>query len=83
MTPKAKKVTIKITQIMHYQKEDTGCGGDYYDIELQDSEGKVIATFGDYYHDKGEEKAEGFILGVECALGVTVNLVKKYVADRD
>ena len=68
---------------MHYEREDTGFGGDYSDIELLDEAGNVIAKFDDHYHDNGREKAEGFIRGVEWAIGEKVELVRKNVADRD
>ncbi len=78
----ANKKVITVTQVTHYPEDDPKGNGDYYDIELLDAEGKVIATFGDYYHDKGQEKAEGFIQGVEYALGVKVKVVHKKAADR-
>lgn len=78
-----KKKRITITQIVHYSADDKDCGGDYLDVELLDADGKQIATFDDYYHDKGLEKCEGFISGVEYALDVKVKLVVKNVADRE
>ncbi|KKS93257.1 MAG: hypothetical protein UW68_C0006G0025 [Candidatus Collierbacteria bacterium GW2011_GWB1_44_6] len=78
----ARKKKVTIVQIQHYQKDDAECEGDYYEIELQTPEGKTIATFGSYYDDKGMEKAEGFIKGVEYALGVTVEIIVRNIADR-
>ncbi|EKD53103.1 MAG: hypothetical protein ACD_61C00153G0001 [uncultured bacterium] len=77
-----KKKRLTFTKIFHYPAEDPDCNGDYCDIELQDSNKKVIATFGSYYDDKGEDKLAGFIEGVEYALNVTVKVVTKNISDR-
>jgi hypothetical protein len=45
--------------------------GDYYAIKVE-LNGEVIAEFGDYYHDNGDTKAEGFIKGYCKALNVDV-----------
>jgi hypothetical protein len=37
-------------------------GTDEWEIHLE-LDGEIIAKFGDYYHDKGSEKAKGFIEG--------------------
>jgi len=44
-----------------YPNEDN-IGGDEWGIDLEVN-GELIAQFGDYYHDKGSEKAVGFIKG--------------------
>jgi hypothetical protein len=41
---------------------DEDCGGDYGTCAVI-LNGKVLIHYGDYYHDKGDEKAEGFIAG--------------------
>ena len=43
-------------------------GGDYTSVEVA-FDGKTVAEYGDYYHDKGSDKAEGFVQGVAFALG--------------
>lgn len=71
----------QLTVITHYAKGRLG--GDYYDVEIVlESTGEVIAQFGDHYHDKGLEKAEGFIEGVAWARGGTVIRANKKVDDR-
>lgn len=52
---------------VHYvfpSKDDFG--GDYYSVRLL-FDGKVVATFGDYYHDKGDVQAESFVRGFFAA----------------
>ncbi|KKN53952.1 hypothetical protein LCGC14_0596900, partial [marine sediment metagenome] len=44
-----------------YPKEDD-IGGDEWGIYLV-LNGEIIVKYGDYYHDKGSEKALGFIDG--------------------
>lgn len=73
---------MKIFKITHFEESDTECLGDYFDIELQDENGKVITKFGDYYHDKGQEQAKGFFKGIEYITGELVEVIKKDVADR-
>jgi hypothetical protein len=49
--------------------------GDYICITLSDSEsGAVVFIGGDYYHDKGTEKLEGFYKGLSYA-GVEYEVV--------
>jgi hypothetical protein len=50
-----------------YQNEDD-IGGDErgFDLELN---GKKVAEYGDYYHDKGSEQAKGFIDGYAYVKG--------------
>jgi hypothetical protein len=74
---------IDITILTHFDVEDEECGGDYFDVEVLDSNRKVLASYGDYYHDKGEDKAEGFVEGLKAASKEPVNVIYKSVADRD
>ena len=37
-----------------------------YSVSLN---GKTVAEFGDWYHDKGQAKAEGFVQGYALAMG--------------
>ena len=48
-------------------------------------DGEQIAEFGDYYHDKGSEKAEGFIAGYCYAKGIQWdgNYETEEIADPD
>jgi hypothetical protein len=75
------KNIIKLTQVIHFDEDDKTFGGDYFSVELKDENGKVIAAYGDCYHDKGAEKVEGFIAGVEWAARRKVNLVTERIAD--
>jgi hypothetical protein len=42
-----------------YDIEDEHCDGDLMDMRLMDCNGKIIMS-GDYYHNKIEERVEGF-----------------------
>lgn len=75
---------MKLKAIWHYSVEDKEHITDYYDIELWDPYlERVIATWGDEYHDNGAYKLEGFIQGVEWMNGHKVELEREDVADRD
>ena len=50
--------------------------GDYACVALYDKDGKRIVEFGDYYHDKGQEKMEGFVAGMAYSLNVSKLVVK-------
>lgn len=58
-------------QITYYTKDEgdeegSAIGGDYSWIELRDKQGELVVWYGDYYHDKGEEKMSGFIDAIKC-----------------
>lgn len=58
---------LKIVE--HFDLEYTEIGGDYSHVTIElDSE--VLAEYGDDYHDKGLEKAEGFVQGWYKAQGL-------------
>lgn len=79
---------MKIEIRIHYQKEDKEFLGDYSSVEVFENDGdyKLIASFGDAYHDHGEEKAEFFVLGILWALKPiygNIEVVYSQVADSD
>lgn len=49
-----------IKVVHHYAKDDVDCSGDYSSIELY-FDGEFIREWGDYYHDKGLSKLEGYL----------------------
>ena len=51
---------MDINVITHYYADDTDCYGDYAAVSIE-IDGIEIIQFGDHYHDKGREQAEGFI----------------------
>ena len=69
--------------VTHYDREDTDFPGDYCEIEIFDKDGNSIAWFGDYYHDKGDEKVEGFIQGAIWGTGKKLVIKRESVADYD
>ena len=72
---------MNIVHITHYGESDKKFMYDYYSVTLKDGLGEVIAHYGDSYHDRGLEKAEGFIAGVEWATGKKVTLKREKIAD--
>lgn len=73
---------MKALIVTHFSKEDKNLNGDYYDIELFIDD-QLVKKFGDYYHDKGSEKVEAFIEGIEWATSKSVKVEHKKIADRD
>jgi hypothetical protein len=61
--------TMKYKLVTYYPKSDEDFDGDYVSVALFDENGKEIVSYGDYYHDKGDEKMEGFIDGLKYILG--------------
>lgn len=55
----------KVVIMTRYGNDDPEFDSDYYEILIHDEHGKKLAHFGDYYHDKGWEKTEGFVLGLK------------------
>lgn len=53
-----------LRQETYYSQDDPECYEDYYGIALFDEMGEKIVEYGDHYHDKGEEKMEGFLDGM-------------------
>ena len=72
----------KFTVVTHYWKDDKEMCEDYYDIEIVDENGIVVATFGDYYHDHGNYKVGGWLEGVRFVTGEDLEITYKDVADR-
>ena len=73
---------MQITVRMHYSVEDPECGSDYYSIEILDAAGKVLQSYGDAYHDKGWEKAEGFLDAMR-AFDLLDTVTREDVADAE
>lgn len=46
--------------VTHYSEEDTDFCGDYSSVEIFVN-GVLAKEYGDYYHDKGSDKAEAFL----------------------
>ena len=61
------KIEIKEIHGYYEGEEVNDCGGDYDGVEVIIDD-VVVAEYGDYYHDKGAEKAEGFVEGYLFAL---------------
>lgn len=62
---------LVVTYYTRYEDEsDEDCiNGDYSWMEIRDSNDALLTDYGDYYHDKGLEKVEGFIDGFTILFG--------------
>jgi hypothetical protein len=52
--------------VTHYEN---GCGGDYSKVTVE-MDGMLLREFGDYYHDKGHEKADAYIMAFYDLFGL-------------
>ena len=50
--------TIQIKQ--HFYEDDEECGGDYASVDVL-IDGVVVESYGDSYHENGNERALGFV----------------------
>lgn len=71
---------LNFKAVYHYPIYDEEFGGDFLGIELF-HDGEMVQWFGDYYHDKGEEKLGGFIMGIKFITGKDVNLTVERIND--
>ena len=66
--------------LTHFDKDDEDFGGDYASVSIFVN-GKEVITYGDHYHEKGRERAEAFIEGLEYALDVKAKITQEKIAD--
>lgn len=58
------KAKLKLKLITHFEEcEEEDFDGEYWGVSLWYND-KLIKSYGDYYHEKGEEKMEGFLDGL-------------------
>lgn len=81
--------TLKFTVVTHFCKygeemsDDDATHMDYAAMTIEDQNGKVIKRYEDSYHDKSEEKIEGFIEGIKYITGKKVKIEKKELVHED
>lgn len=78
-------MTNGVTVIVHYPITDPQMTGDYYDVTVDvtlDNK-RYHMDYGDYYHDKGTAKAEGFIDALRIIYGSKFPVIRGRQADRD
>ena len=76
-------MNVDITIVMHYHKEDKDFMSDCGNVDIIVN-GLKAKTYGDWYHDKGEEKAQGFIDAFKFIHGEeSVFVTNKKIADED
>lgn len=66
----------KIEIVTIYPDHDPECVGDYESVEVE-FDGKVVIRFGDYYHEKGDVRADAFVRGVQYALGLSLKVTER------
>ena len=75
-----------ITVTTHYPKSDKRCEGDYYDVDIMvkaDNKQYFAMQYGDHYHDKGHDKAQGFVDAIHALFGSSVPVLRYNVSDRE
>lgn len=81
LTGELKGITIET----HYPNTDPECISDYYDIVInirgKGWDGRM--EYGDYYHDRGSDKAEGFIDAMKLVYGDKFPVLRIDLADRE
>lgn len=51
---------MKIEIVTNYCSDDPKFSGDFCEVDIYIDE-QLVISYGDYYHDKGWEKVEGFL----------------------
>jgi hypothetical protein len=73
-----KKQKIIIEQVYH-SKKDFGCDEIGFKVKIDN---KIVATFGDQYHDRGHERSESWCHGYCSANGLEPDIEYKEVVDK-
>lgn len=78
----SKKDGMKQLKIVtHYFRTDPQFLGDYTSVEIYLDAVKLV-EYGDAYHDKGRDKAQGFVDAVTALVGAeNINMCHEQVAD--
>ena len=73
------------TVTIHYPKSDKNMDGDYYDVTINFYAGDLMfhQEYGDYYHDKGVDKSDGFIDALKLLYGDKLPIMRLRAADRE
>jgi hypothetical protein len=73
------------TMTIHYPKSDKNMEGDYYDVTINVYLGDEMLhmDYGDYYHDKGTDKAQGFLDALTAIYGSKFPILRLRAADRE
>ena len=75
-----------VTVTTHYPKSDPEMWGDYYDVDIYISapDGREYGMqYGDHYHNRGIDKAEGFVDALKTLYGDKLPVLKVRLADRE
>ena len=73
---------VRIKVVTHFPSEDLNFTSDYVRIEVF-VEGFKAVEYGDSYHDKGQEKVQGFIDAYEYTHPKKVVVTYNNLADED
>lgn len=74
-----------VTVTIHYPKSDKEMWGDYYGVTIDIACGdkRFHMAYGDSYHDKGLEKAKGFVDALKTLYGDKIPFLELRAADID
>lgn len=76
-----------ITVTTHFQKRDTTFQYDYYSIDVRvraiekGTDREFAFSYGDQYHDKGQDKAQGVIDAIQTLHGPQIPVLRVNAAD--
>ena len=71
------------TLLFHYSTDDPEFQNEYHSVEIF-VDGKKVREYGDWYHDKGKEKASAFLEGFELGQRMPFEKIfKEEVADSE
>lgn len=69
-----------LTVTTHYFESDPEFLGDYAEVSIS-LDGKTLRVFGDACHERGRERAEGFVEGFSAATSEALTVERRQVAD--
>lgn len=75
------KNITKLIITTHYFEDDKEFMSDYTSIDIKDQDGNLLVEYGDYYHDKGQERSEAFIEAAEILLEKKIEIENRKIAD--
>ena len=72
---------ITFIAVWHYAPEDKDFSGDYWGIDLLNQDREPVISWGDAYHERGQDKMLGFLAGVEYIAEQQVKVVTERIND--
>ena len=66
--------------VTHFFEDDEDQSGDYAGVDLYIND-KMVKSFGDYYHDKGLEKAEAWVDCIRWIIDDDIKVERENISD--